>query len=190
MLVVLACNPITTPFESGFGEKFEAEIVVVYLVGEVQCALAICTSRSGLDEERAILTNLKVRIIERIDVNGQSAGMLRQVGATRNVTVAKARGVVVAHLRLIISIIDVGQEHPLDGVLGIEELAQDAGHAVGNLFVADHLTHVHLVIVIPVKGADMAQVVYGDKEWFYPINRRSCWSEAIGRSVRKWERIC
>ena len=41
----------------------------------------------------------------------------------------------------------------------VEELAKDACHAVGNHFVANHLADVHLVVVIPVKGADMAQVV-------------------------------
>jgi len=35
VLVVLACNPVTAPVKAGLGEQFEAEVVVVYFVGEV-----------------------------------------------------------------------------------------------------------------------------------------------------------
>ena len=50
MLVVLARGPIATPVEAGLGEKFEAEVVVVYLVGKVPVAVAICLGRGGLDK--------------------------------------------------------------------------------------------------------------------------------------------
>ena len=62
----------------------------------------------------------------------------------------------------VVGIIDIGQEHPLDGVLGLEELTQDAGHAVGNLAADNHLADVHLIVVVPVQGADVAQVVTSD----------------------------
>ena len=81
MLVVLARGPVATPLEAGLGEKFEAEVVVVYFVRKVPVAVAICLCRSGLDEERAIVTHLVIRVVERVDVDGQSAGMFRQVGA-------------------------------------------------------------------------------------------------------------
>lgn len=80
VLVVLARNPVTAPVEAGLGKQLEAEVIVVYLVGEVLVALTIGTGSGRLNEERAILTNLEVRIVERIDIDGQSAGVLRQVG--------------------------------------------------------------------------------------------------------------
>ena len=162
MLVVLARGPIATPVEAGLGEELEAEVVVVYLVGKVPVAVAICLSRGGLDEERTILANLIIWVIQRVDVDGQSAGVLRQIGGASDIAVAEARRVVVAHLCLIISVIDIWQQHALDGVLRIEELAQDTCHTVGYLLVAHHLANVHLVIVIPVQGSDMAQVVTAD----------------------------
>ena len=113
MLVVLTCSPVTAPFEASLGEKFEAEVVVVYLVGEVPVAVTKDLSRGGLDEERAIITHLIVRVVERVDVNGQSTGMLRQISAACDGTVAEARRVVVAHLCLVISIIDIGQQSQL-----------------------------------------------------------------------------
>ena len=50
----------------------------------------------------------------------------------------------------------------MDGVLGLEELTQDADHAVGNLAADNHLADVHLIVVVPVQGADVAQVVTPD----------------------------
>ena len=76
---------------------------MVYLVGEVHGALTIRPCRGGLDEQGAILTHLEIRVIERIDVDGQSTGVLRQVGAASDSSEAEARRVIIAHLRLIIS---------------------------------------------------------------------------------------
>ena len=76
MLVILAGGPVTAPVEAGLGEEAEAEVVMVYLVGEVPIAIAIGLGGGGLDEERAIVAYLIIRIIERVDVDGQSAGML------------------------------------------------------------------------------------------------------------------
>ena len=76
MLVILAGGPVTAPVEAGLGEEAEAEVVMVYLVGEVPIAITIGLGGGGLDEERAIVAYLIIRIIERVDVDGQSAGML------------------------------------------------------------------------------------------------------------------
>ena len=108
MLVILAGGPVTAPVEAGLGEEAEAEVVMVYLVGEVPIAIAIGLGGGGLDEERAIVAYLIIRIIERVDVYGQSTGMLREIVGGSNVAVAEARRVVVAHLRLVVGIIDIG----------------------------------------------------------------------------------
>ena len=72
MLVILAGGPVTAPVEAGLGEEAEAEVVMVYLVGEVLSAVAILHGRGGLDEERAIVAYLIIRIIERVDVDGRT----------------------------------------------------------------------------------------------------------------------
>ena len=48
MLKVLARSPVAAPLEAGLGEEAEAEVVVVYLVGEVPRAVAVFLSRGGL----------------------------------------------------------------------------------------------------------------------------------------------
>ena len=129
---------------------------MVNLVGEVPRAVAIVGGGGGLDEARAVVAAFIIRIVEGVDVDGQSPGMFRQLAAACYGTIAERRRVVVAHLGLVVGIIDIGQEHALDRVLGIEELTQDTDHAVGNLLVYYHLAHVHLVVVVPVQGADVA----------------------------------
>ena len=54
MLEVLARCPVAAPLETGLGEEAEAEVVVVYLVGEVPRAVAICLGSSRLDEAGAV----------------------------------------------------------------------------------------------------------------------------------------
>ena len=88
--------------------------------------------------------------------------MLREIVGGSNVTIAETRRVVIAHLRLVVGIIDIRQQHALDGILRIEQFAQDAHHTVGNLHVAHHLAHVHLVVVVPVQGPHMTQVIAPD----------------------------
>ena len=90
MLKVLARSPVAAPLEAGLGEEAEAEVVVVYLVGEVPRAVAIFLSRGGLDEARAIVKISIIRIVKGVDVDGQPPGMFRQFGTACDGTIAKA----------------------------------------------------------------------------------------------------
>ena len=51
MLVILAGGPVTAPVEAGLGEEAEAEVVMVYLVGEVPIAIAIGLGGGGLSRQ-------------------------------------------------------------------------------------------------------------------------------------------
>ena len=77
MLKVLAGSPVASPLEACFGEEYEAEIVMVNLVGEIPCAVAIVSRRGGLDEACSIFTVFVIGIVERVDIYSQSACMLR-----------------------------------------------------------------------------------------------------------------
>ena len=144
MLEVLARCPVAAPLKACLGEEAEAEVVVVYLVGKVPRAVTIGLGGGGLNKTGAVGTILVIGVVERVDVNSQPTGMFRQFGAARNGTVAEARRIVVAHLGLVIRIIDIGQKHALDGVLGIEQLAQDGTDAVGNLTYSSNCRVHHL----------------------------------------------
>ena len=81
MLIVFTCGPVAAPFESGLGEEAKAEVVMINLVGEIPVAVTIDFGCGGLNEECAIIALFIVRVVERVDVDGQSTGMFRQVGA-------------------------------------------------------------------------------------------------------------
>ena len=89
MLVVLAGGPVTAPLETGLGEELEAEVVVGDLVGEVPRAVAVRFAGGGLDEQRTVVEGLDVGVVERVDIDGQSTGMLREVVGGSDVAVAE-----------------------------------------------------------------------------------------------------
>ena len=159
MLIVLARLPVTTPRKAGLGEETVAEVASVYLIGKRLGAVAVLRGGGRLYKAFTIGPHLIIGIVEGVDIDSQPAGMFRQLGGTGNGAIAEARRVVVTHLPFIVSIIDIGQHHTLNRILRIIELTQDAYHAVGNAFVAHHLAHMYLLVVVPVQHADMAQVV-------------------------------
>ena len=63
MLEVLARSPVAAPLEAGLGEEAEAEVVMVYLVGEVPIAIAIGLGGGGLYKECAILAYLIIWVV-------------------------------------------------------------------------------------------------------------------------------
>ena len=89
MLVVLAGGPIAAPLEAGLSEELEAEVVVGDLVGEVPRAVAVRFACCGFNEERTITEGLDIGVVERVDVHGQSTGMLREVVGGSDVAVAE-----------------------------------------------------------------------------------------------------
>ena len=90
MLVVLAGVPVAAPLEAGLSEELVAEVVVGDLVGEVPRSVAVRFSGGGFDEQRAVGEGLDVGIVKRVDVDGQSTGVLRELFGGGNVAVAEA----------------------------------------------------------------------------------------------------
>lgn len=75
MLVVLAGSPCTAPLKSSLGEKTQAEVPLIYLVGEVASAVTVFGGCGRLDEAGTVLAVFVVWVIERIDVYSQPSGM-------------------------------------------------------------------------------------------------------------------
>ena len=112
MLIVLAGAPVAAPPEAGLGEEAVAEVAAGDLVGEGLRAVAVYYGGGGLHVAGAVRAVLVVGIVERVDVDGQSAGMLRQRLTAGDGAVAEGRRVVVAHLRLVIGTVDVVPSFP------------------------------------------------------------------------------
>jgi hypothetical protein len=69
VLVVLTRSPVTSPLEACLREKFEAEVVMVYLVEKVFRAVAILHGCGGLNVACTVFAVFIVRIVEGIDVH-------------------------------------------------------------------------------------------------------------------------
>ena len=95
MLEVLARRPVAAPLEAFLDEELVAKVVVVYLVGEGLCAVAILHSCGGLHIASAVFTVFVVGGVERVDVHSQSACVFRELagaagGASRRSTSASS----------------------------------------------------------------------------------------------------
>ena len=114
MLEVLARFPVTAPLESVLGEEFIGQVVVVDFVGERFRPVTVFLGSGGLHLSGAVGLVLVIGIIQRVNVNGQSSCVLRQLLATGNVAIEETGGVVRPHLQFVIGIVFVGQFHLLD----------------------------------------------------------------------------
>ena len=102
MLVVLQRAPRPTPTEAVLSEQTVAEVLPGNLVLELLVAVHIGLACRRLDEQCAILLTLHAGVVERIDVDGQTLGMLRQFRAAFHRAIAVARRVVGLHRTLVI----------------------------------------------------------------------------------------
>ena len=93
------------------------EVAFDDLIFEIFRAVAVRNGCCGFHYLFAILPCSHVRIIERVDVNGKPSGVLGKMFATRDHSITKTTGVVVAHLSFVVSIIVISQTYPLDRVV-------------------------------------------------------------------------
>ena len=76
MLVVFHCPPRTAPSKTILKEQLIAEVAFVDLVLEVLLAVAIRFGCGWLHHLLSVLASPDIRVIERIDINGKSSGMI------------------------------------------------------------------------------------------------------------------
>ena len=88
MLIVFQRAPTASPTESMLDKKTVAEVLCCNLVFEGFRAVRIGFSSGGLNQQRTVFLTLYTRVIQRIDINGQSLCMFRQLGAALHHSVA------------------------------------------------------------------------------------------------------
>ena len=77
VLVIFAVFPITSPSESFCLEKPVAEVAFLYHISVVLAAVQIGAGGGRLHHFLAVLQSFVVRIVEGVDVYGQSPSVLR-----------------------------------------------------------------------------------------------------------------
>lgn len=168
VLPVLHRTPGAAPLESVLQEKPVEQIALDYLIGKSLTAVDILRGRSRLYDAAPVLTSPHVWIVEGVDVDGHTHGVLGELGRSRHPAITEAGGIIVAHRPLIVSLIVINQTDALDGIFLTIEFTEDFQEIVGNGLVAYHLTHVFLFPGIKMRQAQIAQISPTDRTVLRP----------------------
>ena len=125
VLVVFQRAPCPTPTESMLDEQAVAEILRRNLVLERFRTVDIGFARRWLNEQRAVLLTLHAGVVERIDVDGQTLGMLRQFRAAFHRAITVARRVVGLHRTLVIVAVFRDRTDALYGIFRLIKFFKD-----------------------------------------------------------------
>lgn len=156
MLVVLDGIPVTSPLEPMFHEQAVAEVALRDLVLELLLTVDIGLTCSRLDEDGTVLLPAYTRVVERIDIDGKTTGMVRELGTALYDTIAIARCIIVAHRGLVVIPILGDGAHTLDRIFRLVKLREDFLQVLRYRLIADKDTH--LCLSLPVDMLDMQGV--------------------------------
>ena len=158
VLVVFLRAPGTTPAEAVLEEEAVAEVAFLYLVAIALAAVGIGLACGGFYYLTASFVVTDVGVVEGIDVDSETTGVVGQLLSTRDGAITETAGVVGAHLALVVGIVVVGQTDALDGVVGLVELTEDGQQLGGYQTVTDEFALMGLIVVVPMEHAQVAQV--------------------------------
>ena len=157
MLVVFHATPAATPTKTVRFERLFAKVVVIDFVRELLATVHIIGG-CGRTDARAFNTG----ILQRIDVDSQAEGMLREPPRTGYGAVVEARTVVGLHGGLVGSVEVVHQSDTIDGISLCKQGPEDAEQVVGDGLVAHHLALLDATIeVVMIKG-EVTELVKAD----------------------------
>lgn len=136
MLVILHGLPVTAPLETMLDEEAIAEVALRNLIGEVLAAVDIGLTRSRLDEQRTVLLTTHTGVIKRIDIDGESTGMVREFRAALHYPITVARRVVGTHRCLVVIAILGDWTDTLNRIFRLIKLREDLCQVLRYLLVA------------------------------------------------------
>lgn len=148
MLVVLHATPTATPAETIRFERLFAKVIVINFVGELFATVNV-VGGCGRTDTRAFDTG----ILQWVDVDGHTEGMLREPPRTGYGAVVEARAVVGLHGGFVGGVEVVHQPDAVDGISLCKQGPEDAEQVVGDGLVAHHLALLDATIeVVMIKG--------------------------------------
>lgn len=162
MLVILGIFPVAAPSETLCAEEAVAQVVSVDHIGVLARAVGISLAALWVDDAAAVFV-VDIRIVERVDIHRHTVGVAREHRLAWHLAVVESRAVIGSHTAAVIAVVVVDQLHPLNGIAGLEELAQDVEHIVGNALVEHHLANEGAAVRGAVEAAQIAQ--------FAPLHR-------------------
>ena len=154
MLVILHGSPVATPLKTMLDEEAVAEVALRYLIGEVLAAVHIRLTRSRLDEQGTVFLTTDARVIQRIDVDGKTTGMVREFRAAFHNPITVARRVVGTHRRLVVIAIFRNRTDTFNGVFRLIKFSEDLCQVLRYLFVANDDTLMRHTIAVDMTDLD------------------------------------
>ena len=139
-------------------EQAISQVIAVDLVGELTRTVGETCSRGGLDDSTT-LACLDTRVLQRIQVDGQAARMLREFLRSSYRSEAETRRIVRSHRALVIGAEVINQPHAGYRIFSLEQPLEDVNQVIGNSGVTDHFALAHMSVEIVVQQAQIAQVI-------------------------------
>lgn len=113
VLVILAVLPVASPSKSFCLEEPVAEVAFLNHVNMVLAAVQIGAGGAWLYHFLAVLQPFVVRIVEGVDIYGESPSVLRYRMGVRDEAEVETGGVVGSHCPFVVGIPIVDKSHPL-----------------------------------------------------------------------------
>lgn len=157
VLVIFAVFPVTSPSESFCLEKPVAEVAFLNHVSVVLAAVQIGAGGGRFHHFLAVLQSFVVRIVEGVDVYGQSPSVLRYRMGMRDEAEVEAGGVVGSHRPFIVGIPVVNESHPFYRIFRLVELFQNVEHICGYRPVHHHLSYDVSAVLVYVQASYVSQ---------------------------------
>lgn len=157
VLVIFAVFPVTSPSESFCLEKPVAEVAFLNHVSMILAAVQIGAGGGRFYHFLAVFQPFVVRIVEGVDVYGQSPSVLRYRMGMRDEAEVEAGGVVGSHRPFVVGIPVVNESHPFYRIFCLVELFQNVEHICGYCPVHHHLSYDVSAVLVYVQASYVSQ---------------------------------
>ena len=156
MLVILDVSPTSSPSKAVRTEQPATWVGRGYAIGNVGALLTIVGPLLAFGRFDAAATD--VGIVEGIDINRHTPGVLRQGLRAGNGAEVEARRVIGSHGTLVVTVEVVNELHALYAIVGQPQLTEDV-HKVGSYgFVAHHLSRFAFALFVAIGQAEVAEL--------------------------------
>ena len=164
---------MSAPGEAMLFEQLITQIILVDLIreGSVSVRIHCCTLRRY--PFAAVLVIAHIRIIERIDVDGQPQRVLGERRRSFHRAIVKTGGIIIFHGGEIVSAVFVNQKYFFQLIFVAIQFIKDLRQVLRNVFVTDQLPFCRISFKIIMPYVHIAQIIIADFDRFQQCFRRT-----------------
>ena len=162
MLIIYRGFPVSAPAEAVGYKKFVTEILFVNQFYRKRGGIlwsSVMGKKFAVGRFHEAAVAMYAGVVTRIDVDGKTETVARNLFAAPDGAEIKTRRVVGRHGSLVDGVIIVGQNDALDAIARTVELAEDVEQVGGDGLMTDEFAHLRLPGSIDMKQAEVAQIL-------------------------------